>query len=47
MRPDGTIAWVMGQAVPEMNSENQIIGYVGTITDITERKRAEAALAGQ
>lgn len=41
VRPDGTIAWVMGQAVPEVNAENQIIGYVGTITDITERKQAE------
>ncbi len=40
--PDGTLAWVMGQAVPELNAENQIIGYVGTITDITERKQAEA-----
>ena len=31
----------MGQAIPETNSENKIIGYLGTITDITERKRAE------
>ncbi len=38
---DGTIVWVMGQAVPEKNFENQIVGYVGTITDITERKKAE------
>lgn len=45
LRPDGTIAWVMGQAVPEMNSENQMIGYVGTITDITERVKAEIAKA--
>ncbi len=44
IRPDGSIGWVMGQAVPELNAENQIIGYVGTITDITARKRAEAAL---
>jgi PAS domain S-box-containing protein len=44
VRPDGTIVWVIGQAVPEMNPENQIVGYVGTITDITDRKRAEAAL---
>ena len=44
VRPDGTIAWVLGQAVPEMNAGGQIVGYVGTITDITERKRAETAL---
>ena len=41
LRPDGAIAWVMGQAVPEINSEKQIVGYIGTITDITERKQAE------
>jgi PAS domain S-box-containing protein len=41
VRPDGTLAWVMGQAVPEINAEDQIVGYVGTITDITDRKRAE------
>jgi PAS domain S-box-containing protein len=44
LRPDGTIAWVMGQAIPEINSENQIVGYIGTITDITERKQAEESL---
>ena len=42
--PDGAIAWVMGQATPELDSENQIIGYVGTVTDITERKLAEQRL---
>jgi PAS domain-containing protein len=31
----------MGQSIPELNSENQIVGYVGTVTDITERKQAE------
>jgi PAS domain S-box-containing protein len=40
-RPDGTVVWVMGQATPEMNTQGQIVGYVGTITDISERKRAE------
>ncbi len=44
LHSDGTITWVMGQAIPETNSENQIVGYVGTITDITERKVAEEAL---
>ena len=41
VRKDGTIAWVIGQAIPQMNSKNKIVGYVGTITDITERKQAE------
>jgi PAS domain S-box-containing protein len=41
VHPDGTVVWVMGQASPEMNSENQVVGYIGTITDITERKRSE------
>jgi PAS domain S-box-containing protein len=44
VRPDGAIVWVMGNAVPEMDSEGHVTGYVGTITDITERKRDEAAL---
>jgi len=35
---------VMGQAIPETNSENQIVGYIGTITEITEIKRAEESL---
>jgi PAS domain S-box-containing protein len=38
---DGSIIWVIGQAVPEFNENNQVIGYVGTITDISERKRVE------
>jgi PAS domain S-box-containing protein len=41
MNPDGTIVWVIGQATPETNAENQIIGFIGTITDITQRKQAE------
>lgn len=41
IKPDGTIAWVMGQATPERNTENQIVGYIGTITDITKRKIGE------
>jgi len=44
VRADGTVVCVMGQAIPETNAENEVVGYVGTITDITERKRAEEAL---
>jgi len=44
VHPDGSVAWVMGQAVPEINAERKTIGYIGTITDITERKIAEEEL---
>lgn len=44
LRPDGNIVWVMGQAIPEFSPDNKLVGYVGTITDITERKLAEEAL---
>jgi PAS domain S-box-containing protein len=44
VRADGTIAWVMGHATPRKNDQNETVGYVGTITDITERKRAEEVL---
>ncbi|MBD2451443.1 PAS domain S-box protein [Nostoc sp. FACHB-152] len=40
-RPDGVEAWVFGQAVPEKNLDGRVIGYVGTITDISSRKQAE------
>jgi PAS domain S-box-containing protein len=41
LRADGTVAWVLGYAVPETSATGEILGYVGTITDITERKHAE------
>lgn len=41
LRPDNSITWVMGQAIPEKNSRNEIVGYIGTATDITERKISE------
>ncbi|MEJ0101921.1 MAG: PAS domain S-box protein [Bacteroidota bacterium] len=45
VHPDGDITWVLGQATPERNLENQIVGYIGTITDITERKKADQEIA--
>lgn len=38
---DGSIVWVLGQAVPELNVENNKIGYIGTITNITKLKQYE------
>lgn len=38
---DSAVVWVLGQATAERNAAGAVIGYVGTITDITARKGAE------
>jgi PAS domain S-box-containing protein len=44
VRPDGTVIWIQGNAVPLWNPDGQLIGYIGTVADVTERKTAEIAL---
>jgi PAS domain S-box-containing protein len=46
-RHDGEYRWVVTSGVPRWNAKGSFLGYIGTIVDITERKLAEAALAGQ
>ncbi|PKP02452.1 MAG: hypothetical protein CVU11_11760, partial [Bacteroidetes bacterium HGW-Bacteroidetes-6] len=41
--PDGEVRWVFGKAVPERR-DGELVGYIGTITDITERKLFENTL---
>ena len=38
------IVWIYGSAVPQMASDGTIRGVIATLTDITDRKIAEAAL---
>ena len=40
-RPDGTVVWVYGQSAAEQDVNGQIIGYVGTVIDISAHKQAE------
>ena len=40
----GQTTWGYGQAVAERNQFGETVGYVGTITDISDRKQAEASL---
>ena len=44
LRPDGSIVWVLGDAIPEI-IEGETIGYIGTITDITEIKKSQEIIA--
>ena len=45
LRPDGSINWYYVQMALETDAAGTVIGYMGTLTDITERKQAELALA--
>ncbi|HIK07436.1 MAG TPA: PAS domain S-box protein [Trichormus sp. M33_DOE_039] len=38
---DGNIIWVYCQALPETDPSGAIIGHVGTLTDISDRKQVE------
>src|SRR5271170_2379687 len=42
--PNGTITWVINQAVPETTDDGALHGFVSIVTDITRQKAVEAAL---
>ena len=41
---DGRTVWVSTNGIPVLNDRGELVGYRGSSTDITERKRAQAAL---
>ncbi len=41
LKSDGSIVWVEGYAVPLLNDTGEILGYVGSIYDITARKQTD------
>lgn len=43
-RPDGRTNWVQASAVEHRNASGMLVGFIGTLVDITERKAAGAAL---
>ena len=42
LSPSGVVTWVLGRGTAQRNGEGRTVGYIGTLEDITERKRAEA-----
>ncbi|HLO47032.1 MAG TPA: PAS domain S-box protein [Kamptonema sp.] len=44
LRPDGSVNWFYVQVAEEINAAGETIGYIGTLTDISDRKQAEAEL---
>src|SRR5581483_3715251 len=47
LSPGGDVAWVAGRAVALRDEAGAITGYLGTIADFSERKRAEQQLRRQ
>lgn len=47
IQPDGSIRWVFAQTIAEQDRHGETVGYVGTITDITERKQQEERLRSE
>jgi PAS domain S-box-containing protein len=43
-RHDGEYRWVINSASPRFNETGELLGFIGSIIDITERKRIEEAL---
>ncbi|HEY9616220.1 MAG TPA: PAS domain S-box protein, partial [Microcoleaceae cyanobacterium] len=43
--PDGSIRWFYVQVAPEIGADGRLVGFIGTLTDITARKQIEFALA--
>ena len=41
---DGTVIWTKGEMVSVLGKNNEVISYIGTLTDITQQKLAEQAL---
>jgi PAS domain S-box-containing protein len=44
IRADGSQGWLNARAKPHYNSDGKVIRLLGTVADITERKRAEEAV---
>lgn len=46
IRPGGSIAWLISQAARHYDENGELLGYVGSITDVTELKKAQLDLTG-
>ena len=44
VRPDGSVAWVLAQVAPERDAQGELLGHIGTITDVTPLKQAHLEL---
>ena len=43
-RADGSVGWTLSRAIPMLGGDGEIVEWFGAASDITDRKRTEAAL---
>ncbi len=43
-RPDGTVYWALGGAATELDANGKVLGFIGIVNDITDRKHNEEEL---
>jgi PAS domain S-box-containing protein len=44
IRPDGTLGWTFSRAIPILDAHGEITEWLGTASDVTQRKQADEAL---
>jgi PAS domain S-box-containing protein len=44
LRGDGSLGWTFSRAIPILSDDGEIVEWIGTASDVTRRKEAEAAL---
>jgi PAS domain S-box-containing protein len=44
-RYDGEERWLLSRGVPRFSADGSLAGYIGSVTDVTERKQAEDVLS--
>ncbi|MDA8620677.1 PAS domain S-box protein [Planctomycetota bacterium] len=47
VRPDGSERWAQGTAVTLRDAGGKVTGFLGTLTDVTERRQAEEKIRGR
>jgi len=43
-QPDGSVRWVVDTAAPERDRDGDVVGFVGTLSDVTQMREIEARL---
>ena len=46
VRPDGRTVWVIARIVPQLDDARRVVGFIGTLLNISQRKEAEETQRG-